>query len=1097
MADLMSSFWRMVREELDELRPREYEKVIDLLVAYMDRKGSLSAPRSVVSAWTNEVNVLLSMNVLADDQGRRLLFAHQTYLDYLTAERMLRDVHGGFGTVLGWLEGDEQSLFRRGQLRQLLALLRDEDPTLYMDTIWGVLTGDNVRFHLKHLVLQMLGQVDPPLEGEVEVVLSLAEQDKWVDNVFDQVLAGREGWFDCLHARGIIASWLTEEHTWHQNLALKLIERVVESRGEVVERLLLDQEGEGREDWLEAVLWRISPVRLSPRLFDAYRQLIEQGSLALRDFIDWKVLSQSSPHRCLVLLDARLARELRRNKPTSAEYLSAWADGYDSLGASVGEVASALSRIPLETWDRLVPRLVQTFRHVGRLKTRTRRAGFDPELFNATERLRTLTRHVLVILTRAGKGIAVTSPNALWERVATLSSYGSAPINRMLARSIVAGPSDRADEAIRWLLGGASRLFCGTGNRGAVYRPAARLLRRYSGLCSDEVFSDLLSTIMDYRPDSEKRSYEARHESLVGKSDIFGKADFDLLNWNDLGLGQYLLHSVLPRRRLTAEALDRVGVLRRKFGPARPLLNKRPKHLGGTVSSTIPRERLPHLSDGHWLQIMAGKWQRRAYRSRQMGPDLIGELSVESFSSDLRQMTRLQPQRFARLAQRIPRDTDPRFIVALFSGLKDRMPPVGLKGSNEWRPVDIFEAREALHSPAEWNPASGEQIEAAVNRFGHMEHQAGFAKELCSVVRERGDETWSEGMLGRLARIAMTHPDPVTGQHTVVSIQSPNGNGNSTRQPDPIYFAMNCVRGMAAEAIQSVLFNHPEAMKLLKPALDSLVNDPHPAVRGAAIGLSLPMINLDRQEAVTLVLRACSHADDEVLRSSYLNHALRFLIVKHAERLEALVDRMIVSRLQEVARSGAGWVGVVWAHSGQWDEKARSCLAGEVTLRAGLAGALATAVAKGCENGQACEILASLLCDVDKDVRDSASGYFRSDKALNQPCAVRLSEAFVASPAMDDNVQSLLLGLEQHTGSLKPFALAILAVSDRLCGPLVSDARDPRTSRPMDAEKLAKVLLRLYEQSEGDPSGRRRCLDAWDRLMFERIGFDVLRHMDA
>ena len=44
---------------------------------------------------------------------------------------------------------------------------------------------------------------------------------------------------------------------------------------------------------------------------------------------------------------------------------------------------------------------------------------------------------------------------------------------------------------------------------------------------------------------------------------------------------------------------------------------------------------------------------------------------------------------------------------------------------------------------------------------------------------------------------------------------------------------------------------------------------------------------------------------------------------------------------------------------------------------------------------------------------------------------------------------------------------------------------------------LAKLLLRLYDQSENDRPLRLRCLNAWDRLLSERVGFDILRHIDA
>jgi len=115
MTDLMRSFWEMTREKLKELRPGAYEQVLDTLIGYMDRHATLNAPGTIVSRWPTEVAALLSLNVLVEGERNNLLFAHQSYLDHLTAESVLREIHAGSGTVLGWLESDDQSLFRREQ----------------------------------------------------------------------------------------------------------------------------------------------------------------------------------------------------------------------------------------------------------------------------------------------------------------------------------------------------------------------------------------------------------------------------------------------------------------------------------------------------------------------------------------------------------------------------------------------------------------------------------------------------------------------------------------------------------------------------------------------------------------------------------------------------------------------------------------------------------------------------------------------------------------------------------------------------------------------------------------------------------------------
>ena len=152
-------------------------------------------------------------------------------------------------------------------------MLRDDDPEAYAGTLRTLLASGNVRFHLKHLVLQLLGHADPPMSAEVDLVLSLLADDLWLDHVYRQVLAGREAWFDALHVRGVFNSWLIDPDTKRVNLAIQLIDAVVESRGDAVDRLLADN---GQADWhqkLAAVLWRHPPERLTPALFDSYLRL--------------------------------------------------------------------------------------------------------------------------------------------------------------------------------------------------------------------------------------------------------------------------------------------------------------------------------------------------------------------------------------------------------------------------------------------------------------------------------------------------------------------------------------------------------------------------------------------------------------------------------------------------------------------------------------------------------------------------------------------------------------------------------------------------------------------------------------------------------
>src|SRR5207249_194893 len=119
------------------------------------------------------------------------------------------------------------------------------------------------------------------------------------------------------------------------------------------------------------------------------------------------------------------------------------------------------------------------------------------------------------------------------------------------------------------------------------------------------------------------------------------------------------------------------------------------------------------------------------------------------------------------------------------------------------------------------------------------------------------------------------------------------------------------------------------------------------------------------------------------------------------------------------------------------------------------------------------ERLCALFNDPEKEVRGAAASFFGSEGAFETAAARSLAQRFAESAALDDNMDDFLMGLEHHAGSLKDYAAAVFAMADRLAGPLAAEARDHQTQRPFDADMLAKVLLRLYEQAEHEQELRR------------------------
>ena len=69
-----------------------------------------------------------------------------------------------------FLTASEQHLFRRAQVRQVLAYLRDADRSRYCSELSALLADSRVRIHIKDLILATLVSVDDPDDDEWAVL---------------------------------------------------------------------------------------------------------------------------------------------------------------------------------------------------------------------------------------------------------------------------------------------------------------------------------------------------------------------------------------------------------------------------------------------------------------------------------------------------------------------------------------------------------------------------------------------------------------------------------------------------------------------------------------------------------------------------------------------------------------------------------------------------------------------------------------------------------------------------------------------------------------------------------------------------------------
>ena len=196
----------------------------------------------------------------------------------------------------------------------------------------------------------------------------------------------------------------------------------------------------------------------------------------------------------------------------------------------------------------------------------------------------------------------------------------------------------------------------------------------------------------------------------------------------------------------------------------------------------------------------------------------------------------------------------------------------------------------------------------------------------------RADEKWSDQVIDRLIRYAVSHPDLEPGK---LNIHCDKTTDEAT--VDILYQnTMNCVRGVAAEAIGRLLWQHKELLEKLTPAIESLVNDPHPTVRMASIEALLPLLNIDKDLAVSWFSKACSE-DLRVAASPRAVAFFNFTITSHTNHIAPIIRRMVASPLNDVAQEGAEEVTARWLFHDMFTEELGICRNGSTSQRKGIA----------------------------------------------------------------------------------------------------------------------------------------------------------------
>ncbi|MDZ4185309.1 MAG: AAA family ATPase [Desulfuromonadales bacterium] len=1044
-------FDRLIEKKQHAIRACNYPTfalmpALSTLAAYMSRDQSLDAPASVLDSLPNALDLLATEHLIVHQNGR-INFFHESLFDYAFARSFVAERKH----LLDFLKDDEQHLFRRTQVRQILAMYRQTGPQRhYLTQLHELLASPDVRYHLKDAVARWLGGVDAPTEAELDIALALDRSSQCMPALVRQAVYPQIGWLPILLRRGFIVDWLNSESSERREDVLSILRNAVKTYPVVITSTL--------RSW-----WQNDPAH----------------GVAILRWFSW--LSDIPP--CRDLLELNL--DLIRSKPEGLfdraglydrHSLSSWLK-YDP------DAAGELLRVWFETWFEVFPE--------GHPFGHDHHNDFD---FHWIEELQKKSPEIFLRATIPAFAEAIRRINLsnngqywsdyTWQIRYDRDSYGSGRFLSLIKKSLAILASDSPLLAKEYLnkidyLSHPAALFLWLETIGFAGQSLGYLLP--SLLSADQLFdagpsgADWLSfahaanAALPYLSLQDKIAVESRILKHWPELNRAKKLTFELANgrpeeepfwtrksvirnlqWS--GNEQWCCLNAIDVEALSPTARQRLAQLDRKFLGQKPA---KPSHSEARlVPPPIGSDRSAHMSDSAWLNAITTYREDRE-TSRSKG-DWLGHTGSHGLAGILRGRAKEKPERFAKLLCQLPIDTPSVYFNEILNGL------------------------------IEGDPC--ENTLKATIRYAHSLPEHPCCEGICRILQKHPTLVEEDDIFETLLWYVENGPaatddesDQRRTQELILTADQLTQQGGFTQARSGYYD-----RGIAIEALASVLWDcAPQLEEGVRVLQKCIQQESLESVRCFLAEPIYSVLHHDNCRAAELLKQLVMRPQGADLfpLSTYTGTRILFYILHGDSGIgHELLDLLLSAENEDQRLLG----GFHLFREAFYDEalatRADTLVKQSDQYRKLAADAAANHLPIAAYQTRAEQQLAEYFNDPIKEIRTTAAGCFRGIREGESIEPYRaLMRTFIQSQAFNgDNFQFFYLLKETTESTTEEVILAAERVLDLAEQP--DDTSSP-TLRHREMHYLDDLLLREYRATEDRPELRTRILDILDRML--------------
>jgi len=275
LQDLYFHLWNQKVNEATKKTDLRTEDIQNALYQLADcieeRKENLSIPVVCFNSHYKEIQYLKSENLVTEGNSN-LQFFHQSFYDYVYA-RFFVEKKGGY--IYEFLEKEHQGLFIRSKTKQVISYLRDFNPQLYINQLKTIIFADNIRYHIKLMIVEMLAFEEEPRAGEFNLVLGILNYNKNLATSFFNTIPKIKWLHLFIKKKNILLDIINEGKNELENSITRFIVFSANSDVETSIRLLLEITDKAKQgSVIQWTLYRITDFT-NPFILEVYHSIEE------------------------------------------------------------------------------------------------------------------------------------------------------------------------------------------------------------------------------------------------------------------------------------------------------------------------------------------------------------------------------------------------------------------------------------------------------------------------------------------------------------------------------------------------------------------------------------------------------------------------------------------------------------------------------------------------------------------------------------------------------------------------------------------------------------------------------------------------------